>query len=75
MKFRGREQTRPELGYKMLQRLAEDSAEFGFVEFAPKQVGRNKTMVLGPTKKKTEAVAEAKAARKAKAEAAAETTE
>jgi hypothetical protein len=31
-------------------------------------------MVLGPTKKKTEAVAEAKAARKAKA-AAAETTE
>ena len=75
MKFRGREQTRPELGYKMLQRLAEDIAEVGFVEFAPKQEGRNMTMVLGPTKKKTEAVAEAKAARKAKAEAAAETTE
>jgi translation initiation factor IF-3 len=74
MKFRGREQTRPELGYKMLQRLAEDIAEVGFVEFAPKQEGRNMTMVLGPTKKKTEAVAEAKAARKAKA-AAAETTE
>ena len=73
MKFRGREQTRPELGYKMLQRLAEDIAEVGFVEFAPKQEGRNMTMVLGPTKKKTEAVAEAKAARKAKAEAAAET--
>jgi translation initiation factor IF-3 len=31
------------------------------------------TMVLGPTKKKTEAVAEAKAARKAKADAAAQT--
>ena len=75
MKFRGREQTRPELGYKMLQRLAEDIAEVGFVEFAPKQEGRNMTMVLGPTKKKTEAVAEAKAARKAKAEAAAETME
>ena len=75
MKFRGREQTRPELGYKMLQRLAEDIAEVGFVEFAPKQEGRNMTMVLGPTKKKTEAVAEAKAARKAKAIAAAETTE
>jgi len=75
MKFRGREQTRPELGYKMLQRLAEDVKLVGFVEFAPKQEGRNMTMVLGPTKKKTEAVAEAKAARKAKAEAAAQTPE
>jgi translation initiation factor IF-3 len=75
MKFRGREQTRPEMGYKLLQRLAEDVAEFAFVEFAPKQEGRNMTMVLGPTKKKTEAVAEAKAARKAKAVAAAETTD
>ena len=75
MKFRGREQTRPEMGYKLLQRLAEDVAEFAFVEFAPKPEGRNMTMVLGPTKKKTEAVAEAKAARKAKAIADAETTE
>jgi translation initiation factor IF-3 len=66
MKFRGREQTRPELGYKLLQRLAEDVAEVAFVEFAPKQEGRNMTMVLGPTKKKTEAVAEQKAARAAK---------
>jgi translation initiation factor IF-3 len=69
MQFRGREQTRPELGYRLLQRLAEDVAEFGFVEFAPKQEGRNMTMVLGPTKRKTEAVAEQKAARKAKAAA------
>lgn len=75
MQFRGREQTRPELGYRLLQRLAEDIAEFGFVEFAPKQEGRNMTMVLGPTKKKTEAVAEQKAARKAKAAAKAETAE
>ena len=60
MKFRGREQTRPELG---------------FIEFAPKQEGRNMTMVIGPTKKKTEAVAEAKAARKAIATAAAKTTD
>ena len=66
MQFRGREQTRPELGYKLLQRLAQDISEFGFVEFAPKQEGRNMTMVLGPTKKKTEAVAEQKAARKAR---------
>ncbi len=72
MKFRGREQTRPELGFKLLQRLAEDVKEFAFVEFAPKQEGRNMTMVLGPTKKKTEAVAEQKAARAAKAKAAEE---
>ena len=70
MKFRGREQTRPELGFKLLQRLAEDVKEIAFVEFAPKQEGRNMTMVLGPTKKKTEAVAEQKAARAAKAKAA-----
>ena len=69
MKFRGREQARPEIGYKLLQRLSEEVAEFAFVEFAPKQEGRNMTMVLGPTKKKNEAVAEQKAARKAKAEA------
>ena len=69
MKFRGREQARPEMGYKLLQRLSEDVAEFAFVEFAPKQEGRNMTMVLGPTKKKNEAIAEQKAARKAKAEA------
>ena len=71
MQFRGREQTRPELGFKLLQRLAEDVALVAFVEFAPKQEGRNMTMVLGPTKKKTEAVAEQRAARKAKELAAA----
>lgn len=53
--FRGREQSRPELGMDLLRRLAEDVAEFGFVESAPKQDGRNMLMVLGPTKKKTEA--------------------
>lgn len=75
MQFRGREQTRPELGYRLLQKLAQDIIEFGFVEFAPKQEGRNMTMVLGPTKRKTEAVAEQKAARKAKADAVAKEQE
>jgi translation initiation factor IF-3 len=46
--FRGREQSRPELGYRLLQRLAEDVAEMGTVEFAPKQDGRNMVMVIGP---------------------------
>jgi translation initiation factor IF-3 len=67
--FRGREQHRPELGFRLLQRLAEDVTELGFVETTPKQDGRNMTMVLGPHKKKAEAKAEAKAA---KAERAAE---
>ena len=59
--FRGREQSRPELGYNLLKKLADDVDEFGFVESAPKQDGRNMLMVLGPLKKKTEARAEVKA--------------
>lgn len=49
--FRGREQSRPELGFRLLQRLAEDVAELGVVEAAPKQDGRNMTMVIAPTRK------------------------
>ncbi len=60
VQFKGREQTRPEIGFRLLQRLAEDVAATGFVEFAPKREGRGMTMVLGPLKKKSEAVAEAK---------------
>src|SRR5690242_21484845 len=68
--FRGREQSRPELGYRLLQRLAEDVQDLGFVESNPKQDGRNMIMVLGPHKKKTEAMAEARQAQEArKAEA------
>ena len=61
--FRGREQYRPELGFRLLQRLAGDVEELGYVESAPKQDGRNMIMVLGPHKKKSEAKAEAKAER------------
>ncbi len=61
--FRGREQSRPELGFRLLQRLAEDVVELGFVESAPKQDGRNMIMVIGPTKRKAEAKAEARRAR------------
>ena len=53
--FRGREQSRPELGFRLLQRLAEDVSELGFVESSPRQDGRNMIMVLGPHKKKSEA--------------------
>ena len=72
--FRGREQSRPELGYRLLQRLAEDVIELGTVESAPKQDGRNMIMVLAPTKKKAEAKAEQRRARTAAAETSAETS-
>ena len=65
--FRGREQHRPELGFRLLQRLAEDVAELGFVESSPKQDGRNMIMVLGPHKKKADAKVEMKAAKDSKA--------
>ena len=54
--FRGREQSRPEMGYKLLARLAEDLAGVSMVEFAPKQDGRNMVMVLAPNRRKSEAV-------------------
>ena len=74
--FRGREQHRPELGYRLLQKLAEDVTDLGFVESAPKQDGRNMIMVLGPHTKKADAKAAQKAAKESKAaERAAEEAE
>lgn len=52
--FRGREQSRPELGFRLLQRLAEDIQELGYIESAPRQDGRNMIMVVAPHKKKAE---------------------
>ena len=52
--FRGREQSRPEMGVRLLQRLADDVSELGFIESMPKQDGRNMIMVLGPNKKKAD---------------------
>ena len=46
--FRGREQSRPELGFRLLQRLADDISELGYVESSPKQDGRNMIMVVAP---------------------------
>lgn len=58
--FRGREQSRPELGFRLLAKLAEDIQDLGFVESAPKQDGRNMIMVLAPHRKKSEARAAAR---------------
>lgn len=71
VRFRGREQSRPELGTRLLGRMAEDVAELGFVESHPRQDGRTMVMVLGPHKKKAQAKAEARK-RKSDAEKAAQ---
>ena len=67
--FRGREQSRPEQGVRLLRKFAEDVAEFGTVEVNPTQDGRNMTMVIAPHKNKSEAKAEQNAQRAANKEA------
>ncbi len=68
--FRGREQSRPEMGIKLLQKLAEEVAELGAVESNPSIDGRNMVMVIGPLKNKADAKAEAKKAAEKAAKAA-----
>ncbi|CAB4754084.1 unannotated protein [freshwater metagenome] len=49
--FRGREMQHPELGRRILDRVAAEVVNVGKVEIMAKQDGRNMTMVLGPDKK------------------------
>jgi len=63
--FRGREQSRPDQGVRLLQRFAEDVAELGTVESTPTIDGRNMVMIISPLKNKSEAKAEANAQRAA----------
>jgi translation initiation factor IF-3 len=65
--FRGREQSRPELGLNLLRRLAEDVVVDGVIESAPRQDGRNMIMVLAPTRKKSEARVEQQAEKERRA--------
>src|SRR6201995_1963894 len=67
--FRGSEQSRPELGFRLLQRLAGDVEELGFVESQPQQDGRNMIMVIGPHRKKSESKSDRAASRDESAEA------
>ncbi|GAA1344510.1 translation initiation factor IF-3 [Arthrobacter roseus] len=60
IQFRGREQQRPEMGIRLLQKFADDVSEVGLVESSPRIDGRNMVMVIGPTKNKAEAKAEAR---------------
>src|SRR6476646_587653 len=49
--FRGREMAHRELGLRILERIADEVGEIAIVESAPRQDGRNMTMVLHPLKK------------------------
>ena len=50
--FRGREITHPNLGEKLIYRLAADLAELGDVEGRPRLEGRMMHVIIGPKKKK-----------------------
>lgn len=70
--FRGREQSRPEMGRRLLMKLAEDVQDISVVENMPTQEGRNMSLVLGPLKKKADAREERKREVEAKKAADAE---
>ena len=70
IQFRGREQSRPEMGLKLLQKFAEDVVEYGSAENRPKLDGRNMVMIVAPVKNKSEAKAEQNARRTQQKEAA-----
>ena len=48
--FRGREVQHPDLGERLLTRLAEDLSDLGRIESQPKLDGRNMVMVMAPNK-------------------------
>jgi translation initiation factor IF-3 len=49
--FKGREMVHPELGQRLLERVAGEVSEIATVEAAPKLDGRNMVMVLAPVRK------------------------
>ncbi len=51
VRFRGRENTRPEMGLRLMERLSTDVAEMATVEQAPQVDGRSMTMTLAPTRR------------------------
>lgn len=50
IRFRGREQERPEFGRDLLDRLAGEVADYAIVEQTPKLEGRSMSMVLAPSR-------------------------
>jgi len=60
--FRGREMSHPELGKRILDRVAEEVGAVAKVESAPKVDGRNMIMVLAPDRRSQAVAAKAKEA-------------
>jgi translation initiation factor IF-3 len=60
--FRGREMAHPELGKRILDRIAEQLHPLAKIEAHPKLDGRNMIMVLAPDKRAQQAAAKASAA-------------
>ena len=48
IRFRGRENERPELGHQLVQRLIDDLDGLANLEQAPEKMGRQMTSVLAP---------------------------
>jgi translation initiation factor IF-3 len=59
--FRGREQTHPERGRALLDRLFNDVSELATIEQEPEQEGRNMHMLLAPSRGAAQAAKEAAA--------------
>ena len=68
--FRGREVAHPELGKRILDRIAEQLAPMAKIEAHPRLDGRNMTMVLAPDKRAQAAAARTSRAETSEAEAA-----
>jgi translation initiation factor IF-3 len=73
--FRGREMAHPDLGRRILERVADQVKEFAMIEAHPRQDGRNMTMVLNPIRKPAPRRAKPAAAPAAAAAAPAPTSE
>ena len=58
MMFRGREVTHPEIGERILKRLATDVEGLGVIEQGPRLEGRNMTMQLAPDRSPRKSQAE-----------------
>ena len=68
LRFKGREQSRPEQGVRLLRALAEELSEISTIEAAPRAEGRNMSMVLAPLRKKSEAKSDQRRRREAERE-------
>ena len=68
LRFKGREQSRPEMGVRLLRGLADELAELSTIEAAPRAEGRNMSMVLAPLRKKSEAKSDQRRRREAERE-------